>query len=143
MLLRQLVLKDYINKSMFDPKFEHRQSGTDSQSMNRTEIRAGDSVMTLYPENDGNKSGLTKFASVVEWNGWDGPALVRFSGQNQPVQVPGEWVGQKVVKAYKCAPDACLADWSCKEGSTNRENRERERERERERQCASARRMRS
>ena len=126
MLLRQLVLKNYRNKSMFDPKFEHLQSGADSQSMNRTEIRDGDSVMTHYPENDGNKSGLTKVGGVVKWNGWYMPAFVRFSGQNQPVQVPGEWVGHKVVKAHRCAPYACLADWSCKEGNTERE-RERER----------------
>jgi hypothetical protein len=114
-VLRQLVLKNYTGKSMFDPDLLRPHGG--AQSMNRTGIRAGDSVFSYYRKGDGNRSELTKFGSVEEWHGWDSPALIRFSGQNQLVQVPGEWVQQRALKAYQCAPGVCLADWTCKEGN--------------------------
>ena len=115
MVLRQLVLKNFTGKTMFDPDLPRLHG--DEQSMNRTGIQTGDSVFSYYRKGDGNRSELTKFGSVEEWHGWDRQALIRFSGQNQLVQVPGAWVQQKALKAYQCAPGVCLADWTCKEGN--------------------------
>ena len=115
MVLRQLVLKNYSGKSMFDAGL--LRSHGDAQIMNRTRIRLGDFVFSFYPKGDGNRSDVTKFGSVKDWHGWNRPALIRFSGQDQPVQVPGAWVQQKALRAYQCAPGMCLADWTCKEGN--------------------------
>jgi len=119
------VLEDVSESSMFDPKVDSRRVSTahsDPRNRNRTTIVPGDHVFAYYPdlEDNGNKSVETKFGMIVEWNDWDGSALIRFNGEGEAIQVPAEWVEQRSIKAYQCANDACLSDFTCREGHYGR-----------------------
>ena len=56
----------------------------------------------------------------MEWNGWDSFVEVKFTGQSDATRVPAEWIVQRTLKAYRCAPEACLDDWTCREGHYGR-----------------------
>jgi len=44
----------------------------------------------------------------------------RFNGHSDVTEVPAQWVVQRSLKAYTCANDACLPDWTCREGHYGR-----------------------
>jgi len=120
-----LVLEDLSESSMYDPRIDTRRASTarlDPRNRSRTEIVPGDHVFAFYPDlaDNNNKSAETKFGMIVEWNDWDRSALIRFNGEGEATQVPGEWVEQRSIKAYQCANDACLSDFTCREGHYGR-----------------------
>jgi len=119
------VLEDFSESSMFDPKVDTRRASTahtDRRNRNRTTIEPGDHVFAFYPdlEDNGNKSVEAKLGMIVEWHGWDGSALIKFNGEGEAIQVRAEWVEQRSIKAYQCANDACLSDFTCREGHYGR-----------------------
>jgi hypothetical protein len=112
----RLVLPDFSGTSMFDPYFDQR----NLKNLTRTTIRVGDSVFSFFPEEDGNRSALLQFGTVIEWDGWDRSARVRFLSQDEPRGILSTWIQHRAPRAFQCAPGACLANWTCSPGHFGR-----------------------
>ena len=112
-----LVLTTYSNVSMFDPGFNLQK---DVRNMTRTTIRVDDSIFAYFEKEDGNRSDLTRFGTVIEFEEGKQFASVKFLGQDQPVIIASAWIQQRALRAHQCAPEACLADWTCRPGHFGR-----------------------
>ena len=88
--------------------------------MTRTTIRVDDSIFAYFEKEDGNRSDLTRFGTVIEFEEGKQFASVKFLGQDQPVIIPSAWIQQRALRAHQCAPEACLADWTCRPGHFGR-----------------------
>ena len=114
-----VTFTDAALSSMFDKKIYSTLFNNRTRS--RTSILAGDNVFAYYPLNDdGNKSSITKFGTVLDWQGWGSSAVIRFVDQRHSTVIPTEWVSHRTLKAFRCPWGFCLANFTCRDGHFGR-----------------------